>query len=324
MSDFNDRIIAEFRGHGGRVDSAGFGTSLVLLHSVGARSGHPRLTPAMSLRDGDGWLIVASAKGAAADPAWAHNLRAQPEVSIEAPVDGRIERVAVTAHELSGATHRAEFARFVERAPGFASYQRKAAKSRRLPVFRLTPHAGDSPAASQAEPQQRIGPDDPSRPLSVVRPDTDESLPHLGVVGDTYTVLLTGADTGGRYALIDMLVPPGGGPPPHRHDFEEMFHVLEGELEVTFRGETHRVRAGETVNVPALAPHSFHNMSARPARTLCMVTPPGLEEYFGKWGQPRPTRTTLPDMTAEQVRDRLQIAIDLGPHYRIENLTSAE
>ena len=44
-------------------------------------------------------------------------------------------------------------------------------------------------------------------------------------------------DTAGRYTLIDMHVPPGGGPPPHRHDFEEMFTVLEGEVELTFRGE---------------------------------------------------------------------------------------
>ena len=49
-------------------------------------------------------------------------------------------------------------------------------------------------------------------------------------MGDTYTILLTGKDTAGRYCLIDMYVPPGGGPPPHRHDFEESFTIdaLEG------------------------------------------------------------------------------------------------
>ena len=91
----------------------------------------------MSLRDGDGWLVVASAKGAATDPAWAHNLRAHPDTSIEAPVNGRIDTVEVTATELSGAARDAAFARFVERAPAFASYQRRAADTRRLPVFRL-------------------------------------------------------------------------------------------------------------------------------------------------------------------------------------------
>ncbi len=66
-------------------------------------------------------------------------------------------------------------------------------------------------------------PDDLRRDLAVASPDEDQALPHVAVVGDTYTILLTGQDSAGRYALIDMHVPPGGGPPPHRHDFEEMF-----------------------------------------------------------------------------------------------------
>lgn len=83
------------------------------------------------------------------------------------------------------------------------------------------------------------------------------------MVGDTYTILVSGKDTAGRHALIDMLIPAGGGPPPHRHDFEEMFHVLDGEIEVRFRGETATVRSGETANVPANAPHSFRNATDR-------------------------------------------------------------
>jgi uncharacterized cupin superfamily protein len=75
-------------------------------------------------------------------------------------------------------------------------------------------------------------------------------------------------DTNGRYALIDMLIPAGGGPPPHRHDFEEMFHVLEGQVEVTLRGETSKAHTGETVNVPALAPHSSANASRDRSRSL--------------------------------------------------------
>jgi hypothetical protein len=63
--------------------------------------------------------------------------------------------------------------------------------------------------------------DDLSRALTVARPDRDETLVHLGLVGDTYTILVSGEDSAGAYTLIDMHVPPGGGPPPHRHDFEE-------------------------------------------------------------------------------------------------------
>ena len=88
--------------------------------------------------------------------------------------------------------------------------------------------------------------DDLARTLTVARPETDAGLEHIGVVGDTYTLLLTGRETAGRFCLIDMHIPPGGGPPPHRHDFEETFVLLEGEIEATFRGETVTVRAGET------------------------------------------------------------------------------
>jgi quercetin dioxygenase-like cupin family protein len=49
-------------------------------------------------------------------------------------------------------------------------------------------------------------------------------------------ILLKGEDAAGLYCLIDLHIPPGGGPPPHRHDFEEMFAVLEGEIEFTFHG----------------------------------------------------------------------------------------
>ena len=139
-----------------------------------------------------------------------------------------------------------------------------------------------------------IPPDDPTRNLTLARPDEVQSLPHIGMVGDTYTILIKGEDTAGRYTLIDMHVPQGGGPAPHRHDFEEMFTVLEGEIEATFRGETSTVRAGETINIPANAPHSFTNASEQPARLLCMCTPPGQEEFFMEIGVPVATRTTTP------------------------------
>ena len=102
---------------------------------------------------------------------------------------------------------------------------------------------------AETEPPGPVPADDTRRGLTHVSPDTDDSLPHLGVVGDTYTILVSGADTAGRYTLIDMHVPPGGGPPPHRHDFEEMFTILDGEIELTFRGVSAVATAGETINV---------------------------------------------------------------------------
>jgi quercetin dioxygenase-like cupin family protein len=163
--------------------------------------------------------------------------------------------------------------------------------------------------------------DDLSRSLKIARPDTDESLPHLGLVGDTYTILLSGADTGGRYCLIDMHIPQGGGPPPHRHDFEESFTVLEGEIEATFRGEKSTVHAGQTVSIPANAPHSFTNASGAAARLLCICAPAGQEEFFAQVGVPVPTRrSTPPELDREEQGKLMKKAQELAPKYRTELL----
>src|ERR1039457_5705406 len=145
-----------------------------------------------------------------------------------------------------------------------------------------------------SQPAATIPPDDPQRKLTLARPNEDKKLPHISVAGDTYTILVRGEDTAGRYCLIDMYVPPGGGPPPHRHDFEEMFTVLDGEVLVNFRRETLGARAGETINVPANAPHAFTNAGAAPSRLLCMCAPSGQEEFFTLVGQPVATRTESP------------------------------
>ena len=157
------------------------------------------------------------------------------------------------------------------------------------------------------------------RNLAVADSNKDQSLRHLGIVGDTYTILLSGDDTDGRYCLIDMHVPPGGGPPPHRHDFEESFTILEGEIEATFRGKKSVVRAGETINIPANAPHSFTNASKKPARLLCICSPAGQEEFFIAVGVSVATRTTpapKPDKAAE-AEMKAEVAA-LLPKFRTE------
>jgi quercetin dioxygenase-like cupin family protein len=178
---------------------------------------------------------------------------------------------------------------------------------------------------TQNAPGQTIPPDDASRALSVARPDSDQSLRHIGLVGDTYTILLDGEQTAGRFALIDMHVPPGGGPPPHRHDFEETFHVLEGELEVTFRGERSTLHAGETVHIPANAPHAFANAAKRPARLLCLCSPPGQEEFFQRIGVAVEGRTTPPPALSEaEQAATMKSAQQLAPLYRTELLGPSE
>jgi quercetin dioxygenase-like cupin family protein len=165
-----------------------------------------------------------------------------------------------------------------------------------------------------------IPPDDTTRKLTLANPD-DPNSRHISVAGGTYTILVSGEDTAGRYSLIDMLVPPGGGPPPHRHDFEEMFTILEGEIELTFRGQKQRASAGSTVNIPANAPHSFKNVSEKPARMLCMCTPAGQEELFMAVGDPVDSRTAPPPrLSSAEQADRIQRAKSLSAKYRTELL----
>ena len=132
--DWNARVIAEFREHGGTVtEAAPFGRSLVLLHHVGARTGTERVSPLAHLRDGDdAWLIAASKAGAPDNPDWFHNLRAHPDVSVETPDDGVVE---VRAEELRGEDRDRAWERFKQMSDGFRSYEEKT--SRTIPVVAL-------------------------------------------------------------------------------------------------------------------------------------------------------------------------------------------
>lgn len=163
--------------------------------------------------------------------------------------------------------------------------------------------------------------DDPTRDLVVADPDAPDAR-HLWLAGDTYTILVSGEQTNGRYCLIDMHVPDGGGPPPHRHDFEEMFTILDGQVDFTFRGRTQTVAAGSTVNIPANAPHFFRNTSGSPVRMLCMCSPSGQDEYFAEVADPADSRTSPPPTLSEdQMAERQQRAGALASRYRTEFVT---
>lgn len=179
-------------------------------------------------------------------------------------------------------------------------------------------------AETKGQSPATIPPDNLERNLVLAQPDAAQKLPHIGLAGDTYTILLSGKDTAGRFCLIDMHVPPNGGPPPHRHDFEETFSVLEGEIEATFRGAKQVVRAGETINIPANAPHQFRNASSQPARMLCICSPAGQEEFFIEIGVPVATRTTPPPKLGESAQAEFKAkAAALAPKYRTEFLQHA-
>jgi hypothetical protein len=124
----------------------------------------------------------------------------------------------------------------------------------------------DTPSIT-SQPSPSIPSDDPDRKLTIADPD-GVGMRHVSVVGDTYTILVSGAQTAGRYCLVDMLVPDGSGPPPHRHDFEEMFTLLEGELEHPYG----KLRRGKRMADPSLSPEKFWSRSCAskclPARGL--------------------------------------------------------
>ncbi len=173
-------------------------------------------------------------------------------------------------------------------------------------------------SVSDSAPYPPVPPDDLARALVVAHAD-DPHLPHIGLVGDTYTILLSGKDTNGKFCLIDMHVPPEGGPPPHRHDYEETFTVQEGEIEVTFRGEKQTVRAGQTVHIPANAPHQFKNVSGKTARLLSVCAPAGEDGLFKEVGTPVATRITpAPKPSAQEQAEMQAKSKALAPKYRTE------
>ncbi|MFF4770754.1 nitroreductase/quinone reductase family protein [Streptomyces sp. NPDC001255] len=111
------------------------------MHTIGARTGQERVRPAMSLSDGETWLVVAAARGAQKDPAWVRNLRAHPGIDIEVPAPDGVRTVSVTAEELAGAERDTAYARFARQSPAFSTYE-DTLTDRVIPVVRLTPRVG--------------------------------------------------------------------------------------------------------------------------------------------------------------------------------------
>ena len=106
----------------------------------------------------------------------------------------------------------------------------------------------------------------------------------VAVVGDVYRFLATGEETNGKYALLEAIVPPGGGPPPHVHSREEEgFYILEGEITFTIDGKKQMAKAGMFANMPVGTPHSFKNESGKPAKMLISVAPAGLKKSLWRW-----------------------------------------
>ncbi|MCB0209981.1 MAG: cupin domain-containing protein [Anaerolineae bacterium] len=118
----------------------------------------------------------------------------------------------------------------------------------------------------------------PLKPL-LVAPGEARVYDHIG--GENMTILLSAQDTNGSFAMFIDEVPPAAGPPMHiHHNEDETFYILEGQLDITIKGETFTAPAGGTAFLPKGIPHTFHNSSEQTARALVVLTPAGLENFF--------------------------------------------
>ncbi len=132
LENLNRGVIDEFRSNGGTVGGDFEGRPLLLLHTIGAKSGKSRISPLAYLDIGGRMLIIGAYAGAPKDPAWVHNLRANPGAHIEVGTDA----YDVAVRELPPDERAGLYPKIVERVPVFADYQAKT--SRVIPLFELT------------------------------------------------------------------------------------------------------------------------------------------------------------------------------------------
>jgi deazaflavin-dependent oxidoreductase (nitroreductase family) len=132
MSDFNQAVIDEFRANNGKVGGYFAGANMLLLHTVGAKSGQARTNPVVYVTDGDRLVVIASKSGADSNPDWYYNLLANPTVTVELGTEQFQARAIPVTEEPERSRL---YAKMVERMPGFAEYEQKT--SRKIPAIIL-------------------------------------------------------------------------------------------------------------------------------------------------------------------------------------------
>ena len=129
------------------------------------------------------------------------------------------------------------------------------------------------------------------------------------------TFKATGKDTGGTLALVEVVGLPGSGPPPHIHyRVEEVYRLLEGELEVLNGDRTFTANAGSVFHIPKGTLHAWRNATTKPARTLLFIAPAGFEGFFEEAGVPGSELSSPPPPTPED----FQRFLELGRRYDTE------
>jgi deazaflavin-dependent oxidoreductase (nitroreductase family) len=133
VNEFNRKVIEEFRANDGKVGGQFEGAPVLLLTTTGAKSGQQRTTPVVYQQDGERLVVFASKAGAPENPAWYHNLRANPTATVEVGADTLEVQAIVT----DGDERERLFRRQIELMPRFAEYEQKT--TRRIPVVALQP-----------------------------------------------------------------------------------------------------------------------------------------------------------------------------------------
>ena len=129
--------------------------------------------------------------------------------------------------------------------------------------------------------------------------------------GDIYTFLATGAETDGDYFVMEGLVPPDAGPPPHiHHDQAETFYVVEGQLEITLGDKVYEATAGDFVHVSKGTPHAFFNRSQKSAKMILTFVPAGdIERFFEEaFAKATDRLAAPPPITDEFIKHLLETA----------------
>ena len=139
-----------------------------------------------------------------------------------------------------------------------------------------------------------------------VGPDGGETV---FLVGDTYTILLSGEQTGGAFTLLEAIVPPDTGPPPHHHNAEdETFILLEGKVTFHVGNQVIDASPGTTVFVPRGVVHSFKNTDSGLAKMLFMYNPPGMEGMFTEIGHPGTRNVQAPPLSMADVEAMIAVS----------------
>jgi deazaflavin-dependent oxidoreductase (nitroreductase family) len=132
MSDFNHATIDEFRANNGKVGGYFAGANMLLLHTIGAKSGQARTNPLVYITDGDRLVVIASKGGADRNPDWYYNLLANPIVTVELGTEQFQARATAVREEPERSRL---YAKMVEHRPGFAEYEQKT--RRKIPAIVL-------------------------------------------------------------------------------------------------------------------------------------------------------------------------------------------